>query len=272
MSTGSKVVLLLTFIFIAFLIWHYGPAPAATQADIEPAALAIDEPDSTPAPAEPIRARPSTAIATATAPVTALPPRPAPQTAPLGTTTRLRAPAVETVPTVYMGQSLPPVAANPAQVVATNFRPVPSPVTTTVQRPKPAAARSHVVVNGDTLSGISLRYYGNEYSWNIIASANPGVDPDRLRIGHRLTIPERARKTSSSSAATVAKAPVIQPGHKQHRVQDGESLSTISSQHYGRETWWIHIFEANKVALKNDPDRLKIGMVLSIPGRQLITD
>ena len=267
MSTGSKVVLLLTFIFIAFLIWHYGPAPTATQADIEPAALAIDDPDSTPAPAEPIRARPSTTIAT-TAPAAALPPRPAPL-APLGTTARLQSPPVATTGTVYMGQTLPPVAANSTQAVATNFRPVPSPV----QRPKPTVSRHHVVVNGDTLSGISLRYYGNEYSWNIIASANPGVDPDRLRIGHRLTIPERTRQASTSgSSAPAARPPVIQPGHKRHRVQDGESLSTISSQYYGRETWWIHIFEANKNTLKNDPDRLKIGMVLSIPGRQLIND
>ena len=31
MSTGSKVVLLLSFVFIGVLVWYYGPSSASTD-------------------------------------------------------------------------------------------------------------------------------------------------------------------------------------------------------------------------------------------------
>ncbi len=54
-----------------------------------------------------------------------------------------------------------------------------------------AAARSHVVQPGDTLSRIAQRYYGNGRRWNEILAANKAVipNPDRLAIGATLVIP-----------------------------------------------------------------------------------
>lgn len=54
-----------------------------------------------------------------------------------------------------------------------------------------AAARSHVVQPGDTLSRIAQRYYGNGRRWNEILAANKAVipNPDRLAIGTTLVIP-----------------------------------------------------------------------------------
>ena len=135
---------------------------------------------------------------------------------------------------------------------------------------KPASpARTYVVTAGDTLSGISVMYYGTEVEWNRIAQANPDVDPDRLRIGTKLSIPAytpRAARPARSAAAT-ASNPRLPAGARTHRVEDGESLSSIADQYYGRETQWTRIFEANRDMLKGDPDRLRIGMVLAIPGK-----
>ena len=52
--------------------------------------------------------------------------------------------------------------------------------------------RIHVVEKGDTLSGISARYYGSSDQWSKIFSANKTTltDPDRLVPGTRLLIPE----------------------------------------------------------------------------------
>jgi nucleoid-associated protein YgaU len=54
-----------------------------------------------------------------------------------------------------------------------------------------AAARTHVVQPGDTLSRIAQRYYGNGRRWNEILAANKAAipNPDRLAIGTTLVIP-----------------------------------------------------------------------------------
>jgi nucleoid-associated protein YgaU len=47
------------------------------------------------------------------------------------------------------------------------------------------------VVEGDTLTGISLRYYGTANRWQDIYNANRAAIPSEnlLRVGQRLAIP-----------------------------------------------------------------------------------
>lgn len=68
----------------------------------------------------------------------------------------------------------------------------------------PAAGGSYVVRRGDTLSAISSRTLGDADRWNEIAKLNPGIDPNRLKVGARLTLPQGA--TARVASATVAKA------------------------------------------------------------------
>lgn len=59
-------------------------------------------------------------------------------------------------------------------------------------RGAPILPTVHVVVRGDTLSGIAGRYYGRPARWPEIFAANRAVigdDPARLRIGQVLQIP-----------------------------------------------------------------------------------
>ncbi len=53
-------------------------------------------------------------------------------------------------------------------------------------------ARVHIVQRGDTLSGISEKYYGSAGKWQKIFAANRMVleNPDKLVPGTRLVIPE----------------------------------------------------------------------------------
>ena len=52
-----------------------------------------------------------------------------------------------------------------------------------------AAGGGYTVVRGDTLSGIARRYYGNPSAWKRIAAANPGIDPNNLKVGQVLLLP-----------------------------------------------------------------------------------
>ena len=50
-----------------------------------------------------------------------------------------------------------------------------------------------------------------------------------------------------------------------HVIANGDSLSSISEVYYGDASRWYDVFEANKQALKGEPDRLSVGVVLVIP-------
>lgn len=52
--------------------------------------------------------------------------------------------------------------------------------------------RFHVVRKGQTLCDIAEKYYGSRAKWQKIADANPttGTDPDRVKAGTKLTIPD----------------------------------------------------------------------------------
>jgi len=52
-----------------------------------------------------------------------------------------------------------------------------------------ASGSSYTVKRGDTLYSIARRSYGDGKQWQKIASANPGVRPESLKVGQTLQIP-----------------------------------------------------------------------------------
>lgn len=52
-----------------------------------------------------------------------------------------------------------------------------------------AAEISHIVGSGETLSGIAKQKLGDAARWQEIVALNPGVKPDRLKVGQRLVLP-----------------------------------------------------------------------------------
>ena len=136
------------------------PAPAVVAPAPEPQAL----------PAQPIQPEP--VVTVTPAPAMQEPPPPAPS-------------AVRTVkklPTAPAKAPKAKPAAAPAKAAAT---------------PADAAPVEYVVKPGDTLFLISKR---TNYRQSAIVAANPGLNPNRLRVGQKLNLP---------GAVAVAKAPVL---------------------------------------------------------------
>jgi nucleoid-associated protein YgaU len=100
----------------------------------------------------------------------------------------VRVPAAVPVAFVTPGRSAP---SRPGAVVFAPPPPaVPAPAAPALTPPA-AGPRTHIVAPGETLSGISLRYYGSARRWAEIFEANLDTvrAPHLLRAGQRLRIP-----------------------------------------------------------------------------------
>ncbi|TWT45930.1 LysM domain/BON superfamily protein [Phycisphaerae bacterium RAS1] len=166
---------------------------------------------------------------------------------------------------------------------------------------KPAAtpgggSKTYAVQEGDTLSAIAREQLGDENLWPRIAAANPGVNPDLLKVGQTLTIPEKGApaKPAASDAAKpapprngeTAKAPGTPPpsgvaapparpdaakpdappkaGGATYVVGRGDTLRSIARNVLKDGGKWRQIYELNKDKLQS-PDVIPEGVELRLP-------
>ncbi|MGB7293710.1 MAG: septal ring lytic transglycosylase RlpA family protein [Thermodesulfobacteriota bacterium] len=59
---------------------------------------------------------------------------------------------------------------------------------------KKGIMREYIVKQGDSLSGISKRFFGSGVEWEVIADANNIESPNDIQIGERLLVPFRSSK------------------------------------------------------------------------------
>ncbi|MEM8739810.1 MAG: LysM domain-containing protein, partial [Planctomycetota bacterium] len=141
--------------------------------------------------------------------------------------------------------------------------------------PGPPLLRLYTVESGDNLSSIALEVYGDDTKWVDIAQANPLVDPNRLRVGQEIKLPDlaaaagRAAETAGrgeSSAESEPPAATELPRRgTTYTVRSGDNLSSIAKQFYNATAKWQLIYQANRRAIGDDPGNLQVGMELLIP-------
>ena len=143
-----------------------------------------------------------------------------------------------------------------------------------------AATHTHRIQAGETLSSISTEAYGSPAYYPAIIKANPGIDPQRLKVGATINLPDAsAVKPSNAGAGTPVSeagaqhasahipgtAAVTIDSTKEYRVLSGDSLHKISIKLYGRSGEADKIYQLNKQTIGEDPHRLKVGQVLKLP-------
>ncbi|MBA3697287.1 MAG: LysM peptidoglycan-binding domain-containing protein [Planctomycetes bacterium] len=135
------------------------------------------------------------------------------------------------------------------------------PLTPAPEAPSANDPNVHVVKAGETLSDISKQHYGTTTKWKKIVDANPGIDPEGLKVGQKLKLPEIAGTTPSPTPGSGA--PADNPAAT-YTVKAGEFLEDIALSQLGSRGAWKKIVDANPGI---DPKRLRVGQKLVIPGK-----
>jgi nucleoid-associated protein YgaU len=126
-----------------------------------------------------------------------------------------------------------------------------------------AGTTQYTIKSGDTLEGIARAQMGDGQKWQLIAAANPGLDPKALKIGQKITIPASATTASKDKAAGSSTA-----APNTYTVQKGDTLIELSRKFYGNDAEWKRILEANATTLKGDAKAIAPGMKLVIPAKR----
>lgn len=130
-----------------------------------------------------------------------------------------------------------------------------------------AAAGTYKVTRGDTLDRVARRHGTTTAE---LASANGLKDPNFIREGQLLTLPDKKAKAAPTASPNPSPAArglsarqvvVGGDGQRRHTVKAGENLARIAAK-YGTTT--AELAKAN--GLRN-PNVIRIGITLTVPGQ-----
>jgi len=165
------------------------------------------------------------------------------------TETENQMPPLETNVTA-MNTNLPPVEASNPPVAPTVVTPPP-----VAPSAPEAAGTEYVVVKGDSLWKIAKK---NSVTVKAIEAANPGIDPAKLKIGQKISIP--AASSASESTMGMTGSASAAPGQEIYIVKSGDTLSKIAKR-YGTTVRAIE--SENGLSTTH----IKVGEKLKIPAK-----
>ena len=124
-----------------------------------------------------------------------------------------------------------------------------------------------VQLRGETFATISKWYTGKAENAKALAAVNPKLNPNRIRIGTRVNIPEDLLQTHDPMSAAFADKHL--PNYFEHKIRwPGETLSVVSKWYTGRYDNWKKLINHNP---EINPKRIKIGQKIYIPDTLLKT-
>jgi len=148
--------------------------------------------------------------------------------------------------TVVMDTNPPPFEASNPPVVAPVVVPPPM---------NEIPGTEYVVVKGDTFAKIAKK---NGVSVKAIQAANPGVEPTKLKVGQKLSIPASSGGASAMTGGPVSTGSGV--AGETYTVKSGDSLTKIAKMH---NTTIKAIRAENNLTT----DHIKVGQKLKIPAR-----
>jgi LysM repeat protein len=124
--------------------------------------------------------------------------------------------------------------------------------------PEAGAGTDYVVVQGDTLGKIAKAH---GVTLKALEAANPGLDPKKLKIKQKLTIPAPTQSASTDATSAAAGAMGGSSGET-YVVKSGDTLSKIAKKH---GVTLKALRAANPTV--SSTDHIKVGDKLTIPAK-----
>lgn len=149
----------------------------------------------------------------------------------------------------------PPPMITPQAVAPLTPSPVVAPV---AEQPAIAGVTEHTISKGESFYTLGKKY---GVGFKAIADANPGINPNRLKIGDKVKIP--APKTPGVASLNGIAAPAAAAdGVKTYKVKSGDNLGKIGKQ-FG--------VTAKQLRAANNlkTDQIKVGQTLKIPVKEV---
>jgi LysM repeat protein len=173
-------------------------------------------------------------------------------------------------------QEAMPLPGKEVENVAQPVEVVPQVVTAPVELPVARSTTPYTIQKGDTISGVAYKF---NLRWQDVVAVNPGLAPNRLRVGQMIQLPgqvdlSKARYVPTTTpkasvpktVAPKSSAPAAATGPTtSYVVKGGDSLSVIAQKH-GVKTAALR--DANN--LKSD--KLVVGQKLKVPGAKKSPD
>jgi nucleoid-associated protein YgaU len=137
--------------------------------------------------------------------------------------------------------------------------------------------RSHTITQGESLSSICARYYGDRSLVNALARHNNLSDPNLVKAGDALCIPTLQTLSPSTIAKPPATADLRQAADrtpasattnpaapKIYTVKEGDTLSSLAARLMGSAGKWEELYDFNNDVIP-DPDTIIAGTVIKVP-------
>jgi nucleoid-associated protein YgaU len=136
-------------------------------------------------------------------------------------------------------------------------------------------SRQYTIKPNQTLSSIAAEVYGNQRFYVAILRANPTVNPNKLKPGMKIALPDISdvkpetpaehQQPSPALAAESAPTPASSDSAHTYKVESGDNLYRISRKLYGSPKLADTIYELNRETIGHDKAHLRLGMVLKLP-------
>lgn len=165
--------------------------------------------------------------------------------------------ATEPVPWPTNPPPVPPTPLNTQQTVAP-FAPRDQIVTPPTPAPgteTPGTVTEHTIVKGDTFATIGKKY---GVGYKAIEAANPGVNPNRLKVGDKIKIPPPKGAAPAATEGNGTTAAGADSGARTYKVKSGDNLGKIA------KTYGVSV-AALRSANHLKTDQIKVGQTLKIP-------
>ncbi|HSW47229.1 MAG TPA: LysM peptidoglycan-binding domain-containing protein [Phycisphaerae bacterium] len=149
---------------------------------------------------------------------------------------------------------------------------------------KPAEQpRTHVVQAGETFTSLAVKYFGHARHANLITKANPDIEPRKMRVGMKLTIPPAPDSAAPTMAATASPTPpggpaiptatpitrstkpLPVPTDRAYTVKAGEGWYTIAQRFLSDGRRWTELYELNKERVPHNPMLVPPGLTIELP-------